>query len=102
MEYCHECAHVIHRDIKPENILIDENDNVKLADFGVSTIMENGCDDINTTAGSNYYFSPEACLGSNYKGRSSDIWACGVTLYFMVTKKYPFTSSNIPDLFRKI
>lgn len=42
LEYCHENARVIHRDIKPENILIDENDNIKLADFGVSSMMENG------------------------------------------------------------
>jgi serine/threonine protein kinase len=65
-------------------------------------MMENGCDDLNSTAGSNYYFSPEACLGSNFKGRQSDIWACGITLYFMMLKKHPFTSSNIPDLYRKI
>ena len=63
LEYCHECAGIIHRDIKPENILIDENDSVKLADFGVSQIMENGNDEINTTAGSQLYFSPEACRG---------------------------------------
>jgi NIMA (never in mitosis gene a)-related kinase len=75
---------------------------VKLADFGVSLMMENGCDDLTSTAGSNYYFSPEVCLGSNYKGRKSDIWACGITLYFMMLKKHPFTSSNIPDLYRKI
>ena len=36
IEYCHDCASVMHRDIKLENILIDENDQVKLADFGVS------------------------------------------------------------------
>jgi len=64
--------------------------------------MENGCDNLNTTAGSNYYFSPEACLGSFYKGRKSDVWACGVTLYFMLLRTHPFTSSNIPDLYRKI
>lgn len=57
----HECAGVIHRDIKPENLLIDENDKLKIADFGVSYIMENGCDEIATTAGSNYYFAPEVC-----------------------------------------
>jgi [calcium/calmodulin-dependent protein kinase] kinase len=55
VEYCHECAGVIHRDIKPENILIAENNRIKLADFGVSFIMENGQDDIKTTAGSNFF-----------------------------------------------
>ena len=86
VEYCHESAKIIHRDIKPDNILLDENDEVKLSDFGVSYIMENGQDDIGTSAGSYYYFSPEACLGSTYKGRKSDIWACGVTLYYMIYK----------------
>lgn len=46
LEYCHENARIIHRDIKPENILLDENDNIKLSDFGVSFIMENGSDEI--------------------------------------------------------
>jgi serine/threonine protein kinase len=40
IEYCHENAKIIHRDIKPENILLDENDDVKLSDFGVSFMME--------------------------------------------------------------
>jgi [calcium/calmodulin-dependent protein kinase] kinase len=52
LEYCHENAHIIHRDIKPENILIGEDDIVKLADFGVSFIMENGYDKLNSNAGS--------------------------------------------------
>ena len=71
----------MHRDIKPENLLIDENDRLKIADFGVSFLMENGSDMITNTAGSNYYFSPEVCMGTNFKGRKSDIWAAGVTLY---------------------
>jgi len=90
---------VIHRDIKPENILIDDENRVKLADFGVSFIMENGCDDISTTAGSNFYFSPEACRGSKYKGRANDLWAAGVTLFCMVSGKFPFTGSTYPDLY---
>ena len=65
-------------------------------------MMENGSDQIETSAGSYYYFSPEACLGATYQGRKSDIWACGVTLYFMTYKSYPYESSLIPELFAKI
>ena len=102
IHYLHECVGVIHRDIKPENLLIDENDRVKISDFGVSFILENGCDEIQSTAGSNYFFSPEICAGQTYKGKKSDIWALGVTLYFLIFRRYPFTSSNIPQLYGKI
>ena len=98
LEYCHDCAGVIHRDIKPENILIDENNKVRLADFGVSHIMENGHDTITNRAGSNFYFSPEIILGNTYKGKPADIWALGVTLYFMNTKKFPFMSNKLQEL----
>jgi [calcium/calmodulin-dependent protein kinase] kinase len=39
LDYCHNSVKIIHRDIKPENILIDENDDIKLADFGVSAFQ---------------------------------------------------------------
>jgi len=103
LEYCHENAKIIHRDIKPENILVEADfESIKLSDFGVSFMMENGVDDISTSAGSYYYYSPEACLGATYKGKKSDLWACGVTLYFMIYKQHPFEAKLIPDLFKKI
>ena len=40
LEYCHDVVNIIHRDIKPENILIDDNDDIKLADFGVSLMLK--------------------------------------------------------------
>ena len=84
-------------------MLIDENDRIKISDFGVSYIVENGLEDIiQTTAGSNYFFAPEICSGQAYKGKKTDIWAAGVTLYFMMFRKYPFTSNNIPALYNKI
>ena len=98
----HECAGVVHRDLKPENMLIDENDRLKISDFGVSFLVENGCDEIQTTAGSNYFFSPEICGGQTFKAKKCDIWAAGVTLYFMMLKKYPFQANNIPALYNKI
>ncbi|CDW85374.1 protein kinase domain containing protein [Stylonychia lemnae] len=102
LNYLHESAGVIHRDIKPDNLLIDEQDRLKISDFGVSFLMENGSDEITTTAGSNYYLAPEVCQGTTFKGRKSDIWAAGITLYQMVFKKYPFISNMIPDLYNKI
>ena len=38
------------------------------------------------------FFSPEACIGSSYRGRLNDVWACGVTLFYMATGFYPFDS----------
>ena len=85
----------MHRDIKPENILVDEQDRIKLADFGVSQMIENGNDIITSKAGTSYFFSPELCKGSSYHGKPADVWACGIVLYNMVTRRYPFVSHNI-------
>ena len=64
----HNHVKVIHRDIKPENILISEDDNVKLADFGVSFLIENeaGSDQISNTVGTKAYLSPEAWESSKF------------------------------------
>lgn len=54
---------MIHRDIKPENILISEDDNVKLADFGVSFLADQGSNNISSTVGTKAYLCPEAWEG---------------------------------------
>jgi serine/threonine protein kinase len=86
----HEVANIIHWDIKPENLLIDKTNRIKVADFGVSLMMENNSDNVSSTAGSMYFFAPEVCMGNNFKGKKSDVWACGVTLYNMSFNDYPF------------
>lgn len=94
LEYCHDTLKIIHRDIKPENILIDKHDDVKLADFGIcEKLKEDGL--TSSTRGTNLCFAPEAFLGKAFQGKRGDIWACGVTLYFMITGgKYPFSVAN--------
>lgn len=92
--YCHEVVNILHRDIKPENILIDSDDNIRLADFGVSRFFRGmDSDHVSDNAGSEAYFCPEAwCIheGETYSGKAADLWACGITLYQMIFKKLPF------------
>ena len=103
LEYCHNELGIIHRDIKPDNLLIDANNNVKLSDFGVSQLLpQDGNDKIKSNAGSAYFYSPEACIGTMYRGRLNDIWACGITLFYMATGKYPFVSGEHSKLYRLI
>jgi serine/threonine protein kinase len=92
----------MHRDIKPENLLIDENDRIKITDFGLSLFTKKGNDQVNNTAGSTLFFAPEVCEGKSYSGKKSDVWALGVTLYFMVFSKYPFYGINREQLYSKI
>ncbi|CAK88262.1 unnamed protein product (macronuclear) [Paramecium tetraurelia] len=109
--YLHECVNVIHRDIKPENLLVNINDQLKIADFGVSHIMEDGGDGrISNQTGTQAYLAPEVFkgrnrvyyLGQNFDGKPVDIWAGGVTLYQMVYGKLPFTSQKSMELRQQI
>ncbi len=98
LEYCHDVAGIIHRDIKPENLLLDENNTLYLSDFGVSFVIENGSDEARATFGSAYFMAPEICRFTNYKGRQTDIWAAGVTLYYMATGQLPFVALSHKSL----
>ena len=102
LDYCHESAGIIHRDLKPENFLLDENDNLKIVDFGMSLLSSETDKEINDPGGSAYFLAPEICKGLSFKGKQSDVWALGINIYYICFGKLPFLSNTISDLYFKI
>lgn len=100
VDYCHRHK-IVHRDLKPENLLLDDNLNVKIADFGLSNIMTDG-NFLKTSCGSPNYAAPEVISGKLYAGPEVDVWSCGVILYVMLCGRLPFDDEFIPNLFKKI
>ncbi|KAI8999194.1 kinase-like domain-containing protein [Gaertneriomyces semiglobifer] len=100
LDYCHQSS-VIHRDLKPENLLLDQDHNVKLIDFGFVKLFDRD-DQLKTFCGSPYYASPEMILGKQYEGPEVDVWSLGVILYALVNGHLPFRDPNTGELFKKI
>lgn len=100
VEYCH-FQKIVHRDLKPENLLLDANNNIKIADFGLSNLMRDG-DFLRTSCGSPNYAAPEVISGHLYAGPEVDVWSCGVILYALLCGSLPFDDESIPNLFKKI
>ena len=92
LDYIHSNG-VVHRDLKPENIMVDEEDNIKLIDFGIagdSAARRLTYANFTATLGTPNYISPEQVQGKRGDGRS-DIYAAGVILYEMLPGKLPFS-----------
>ena len=84
---------IIHRDIKPQNILIDQEGDVKLTDFGIAKSASSEESDGKKVMGSVYYISPEQAKGERADNRS-DIYSLGIMLYEMVTGILPYTAAE--------
>ncbi|XP_063076163.1 maternal embryonic leucine zipper kinase [Engraulis encrasicolus] len=92
-----------HRDLKPENLLIDDDHNLKLIDFGLCAKPKGGLgDELMTCCGSPAYAAPELIQGKAYFGAEADVWSMGVLLYTLLCGSLPFDDDNQMALFRKI
>lgn len=80
---------IIHRDIKLQNIIVFPDDQVKIADFGVSKKMNELLSMVETMVGTPVYMAPEQCAGKPYN-QKVDIWGLGCLLYEMLTGRKPF------------
>lgn len=100
IDYIHK-LNVVHRDLKPENLLLDENRNIKMVDFGLSNLYKDG-ELLKTACGSPCYAAPEMIAGRRYSGLHVDIWSAGVILYALVCGYLPFDDDDTQKLYRKI
>jgi serine/threonine protein kinase len=92
LDYAHKRG-VVHRDIKPGNVMITKEGGVKVVDFGIARLMDSSHTQTNTIIGTLGYMSPQQIRGERADERS-DIWACGVMLYELLTFQRPFDGAN--------
>ncbi|RCH95209.1 hypothetical protein CU098_009210, partial [Rhizopus stolonifer] len=100
LDYCHRNS-IVHRDLKIENILITNNKEIKIIDFGLSNIYSPSRL-LNTFCGSLYFAAPELLYARHYTGPEVDVWSFGVVLYVLVCGRVPFDDTSLPALHQKI
>lgn len=100
IQYAHEHG-ILHRDLKPSNILIDDQERLRITDFGLAKPMD-GSGDLTMTGrllGSPNYLSPEQVGGSEVRlTPSSDVYAMGAILYELLAGRPPFLAQSIPEV----
>jgi BR serine/threonine kinase len=98
LEFLHSYG-ICHRDMKLENLLVDENYNVKISDFGLARWTKDGeC----TPAGTLNYMAPEVTLSKRYDGRAADVWSTGVILFAMLVGQFPFSDNSRDETIARI
>ncbi|XP_056101982.1 serine/threonine-protein kinase BRSK2 isoform X5 [Rhinichthys klamathensis goyatoka] len=100
LDFCHSHS-ICHRDLKPENLLLDERNNIRIADFGMASLQV-GDSLLETSCGSPHYACPEVIRGEKYDGRRADVWSCGVILFALLVGALPFDHDNLRQLLEKV
>ncbi|XP_062089985.1 CBL-interacting serine/threonine-protein kinase 25-like [Humulus lupulus] len=103
VDFCHSRG-VSHRDLKPENLLLDENGDLKVSDFGLSALPEQLRNDglLHTQCGTPAYVAPEILKRKGYDGAKADIWSCGIILFVLLAAYLPFQDENVMKMYRKV
>ncbi|KAH6814485.1 SOS3-interacting protein 4 [Perilla frutescens var. frutescens] len=103
VSYCHSRG-VYHRDLKPENLLLDENGDLKVSDFGLSALADHVRPDglLHTLCGTPAYVAPEILAKKGYDGAKVDVWSCGIVLFVLTAGYLPFNDPNLMNMYKKI
>ncbi|KAA6379638.1 MAG: putative MAP kinase kinase skh1/pek1, partial [Streblomastix strix] len=94
---------IIHGDIKPENILLTQDFQIKLSDFGLTRKLQEGREYTTNHGGTTYYLAPELLHSQSARGKkmktiAADIWSFGILLFELLAQKHPFFDSDDIDL----
>ena len=100
LAYAHS-RDVIHRDIKPSNILLTDDMDVRIADFGIAQLLKGGDTQVVGVIGSPLYMSPEQISGKTLTNQT-DIYSLGIVLFELLTGHLPFQADTFPALYQKI
>ena len=96
LEYAHS-NEVVHRDIKPDNIILLDDGQVKVADFGIARVMSASETQTGVLLGTPSYMSPEQVEGARVDGRS-DLFSLGIVMYEMISGEKPFKGDNLANM----